>query len=71
VTDGLSPLFGQPEYTSNLACAPRTLQVGFRLTFRPRDGTVVLSVAAPRAAGAVRRHPWPVGDMITLRLTDR
>jgi hypothetical protein len=33
VTDELSPLFGQPEYNSNLAYAPRTLQLGFRLTF--------------------------------------
>jgi hypothetical protein len=33
VTDELSPLFGQPEFNSNLAYAPRTLQLGFRLTF--------------------------------------
>jgi Carboxypeptidase regulatory-like domain len=33
VTDELSPLFGQPEYNNNLAYAPRTLQLGFRLTF--------------------------------------
>lgn len=32
-TDELSPLFGQPEFNSNLAYAPRTLQRGFRLTF--------------------------------------
>jgi len=33
VTDELSPLFGQPEFNSNLAYAPRTVQLGFRLTF--------------------------------------
>jgi hypothetical protein len=33
VTDELSPLFGQPEFNDNLAYAPRTLQLGFRLTF--------------------------------------
>ena len=33
VTDELSPLFGQPEFNSNLAYAARTLQLGFRLTF--------------------------------------
>ena len=33
VTDELSPLFGEPEFNSNLAYAPRTLQLGFRLTF--------------------------------------
>jgi hypothetical protein len=33
VTDELSPLFGQPEFNNNLAYAPRTLQLGFRLTF--------------------------------------
>ena len=32
-TDELSPLFGQPEYNNNLAFAPRTLQLGFRVTF--------------------------------------
>ena len=33
VTDEASPQFGQAEYNSNLAYAPRTLQLGFRLTF--------------------------------------
>jgi hypothetical protein len=33
VTDELSPLFGEPEYNNNLAYAPRTVQLGFRLTF--------------------------------------
>jgi hypothetical protein len=33
VTDELSPLFGEPEFNSNLAYAPRTVQLGFRLTF--------------------------------------
>jgi len=33
VTNELSPLFGEPEFNSNLAFAPRTLQLGFRLTF--------------------------------------
>jgi len=33
VTDELSPLYGEPEYNSNLAYAPRTVQLGFRLTF--------------------------------------
>lgn len=33
VTDELSPLFGEPEFNDNLAYAPRTLQLGFRLTF--------------------------------------
>ena len=33
VFDELSPLFGQPEYNNKLAFAPRTLQLGFRLTF--------------------------------------
>jgi hypothetical protein len=33
VTDEASPLFGEAEFNSNLAYAPRTLQVGFRLTF--------------------------------------
>jgi hypothetical protein len=33
VTDEASPLFGKPEFNSNLAYAPRTLQLGFRLTF--------------------------------------
>jgi hypothetical protein len=33
VFDELSPLFGQPEFNDNLAYAPRTLQLGFRLTF--------------------------------------
>lgn len=33
VTDEASRQFGQPEYNSNLAYAPRTLQLGFRLTF--------------------------------------
>ena len=32
-TDELSPLFGQPEFNNNLAFAPRTLQLGFRVTF--------------------------------------
>jgi hypothetical protein len=33
VTDEASPLYGEPEYNSNLAFAPRTLQLGFRMTF--------------------------------------
>jgi len=33
VTDEASSQFGDPEFNSNLAYAPRTLQVGFRLTF--------------------------------------
>jgi hypothetical protein len=33
VTDEASAQFGEPEYNSNLAYAPRTLQLGFRLTF--------------------------------------
>jgi hypothetical protein len=33
VTDELSPLYGQAQFNSNLAYAPRTLQLGFRLTF--------------------------------------
>ena len=33
VTDEASRQFGQPEYNANLAYAPRTLQLGFRLTF--------------------------------------
>jgi hypothetical protein len=33
VTDELSPLYGQPQSNSNLAYAPRTLQLGFRVTF--------------------------------------
>jgi hypothetical protein len=33
VFNELSPLFGQPEFNDNLAYAPRTLQLGFRLTF--------------------------------------
>lgn len=31
--DEASPRFGQPNFSSNLAYAPRTLQLGFRLTF--------------------------------------
>jgi hypothetical protein len=33
VTDEASSQFGQPEYNANLAYAPRTLQLGFRLMF--------------------------------------
>jgi hypothetical protein len=33
VTDEASRQFGDPEFNSNLAYAPRTLQLGFRLTF--------------------------------------
>jgi hypothetical protein len=33
VTDEASTQFGQPEYNANLAYAPRTVQLGFRLTF--------------------------------------
>jgi hypothetical protein len=33
VTDEASSQFGQPEYNANLAYAPRTVQLGFRLTF--------------------------------------
>jgi len=33
VTDEASPQFGDPEYNANLAYAPRTVQLGFRLTF--------------------------------------
>lgn len=32
-TDETSPRFGQPNYSANLAYAPRTLQLGFRLIF--------------------------------------
>jgi hypothetical protein len=32
-TDEASKQFGQPLYNSNLAYAPRTVQLGFRLTF--------------------------------------
>ena len=33
VTDESSPRFGQPNASSNLAYAPRTVQLGFRMTF--------------------------------------
>jgi hypothetical protein len=33
VTDASSPRYGQPNATTDLAYAPRTLQLGFRMTF--------------------------------------
>jgi hypothetical protein len=72
VTDEASSQVGRPEYNANLAYAPRTVQLGFRLTSDPppigkSDGVYRRALAA-RGATTVhepcrlrsrRTHPLP------------